>query len=927
MDPRLVGNLLLIATLNTQPACSVTLFGGNTNAAAPTVNVTPAPDDREVPPVDVAGVHLEGDVVYSDGTPATGARVDLIDESANKVTHSSQPSQSPEFALPVSKIQEPTLTIRIKIGDRFIFSDVVLPADISAAVNAERVGVGGEALKNFSPSGSPAFKLEERKLVLVLPANGIEHAETNEAVLVGNKMNIIAISVPKKADAAGKRAGALTSIENLSTSSFVKFAWRKTLVDTSSVRIVFAKSEAELSAWNGTIDTAPVWPNQPSTLHVLGDYGQCSDPIVDGRPMLGALSATTDSSCGTLRTEFPFNDGGNVFARLVAESATEIRLSEVFFFAPNNAPPAISVVETAPVKSLVNLSTTFKITIKDSDSTLSCSKSLSARSKNSVFLPDKNISFTGQSSDCEMKVNGLQKQESSSEVVIRVVDDKGSSAQVSVVIVRGWQRTSLDTSMLGLVNGDSFGSAVALSQNILAVAANGDDLDDGGIITPDERFMSSSNTPNSGAVYVYLRQAGTWVRDAFIKAQNNHASLSFGQSLSISDDTLVVGTTQDKTVASSLRDSNKMIVSGPGALFSSIGDTISGAVYVYQRAPDGAWSRQAFIKAFNTSVDNNFGGSVSISGDTLAVGASKEDSGLINVISGFPEVGNTGHAQESGAVYVYKRTHGIWAPEAFVKGFRAAQNDNFGESVSVHGDTLAVSAPGDDYGKDYIISGDSKIPTKSDYNNGGAVYLFRRDTTGKWGRDAFIKGPHIQMESYFGKQVSLSENTLAVGVQRDSYVGTTIVNAGDAFNLPHDVSSPFYGSVYVYSRDAAGWKHEAYIKPTNSAANAEFGSSLSLFGNQLAVGARGENSTFDSQPNGFNKPDLNGLTAPDAGAVYMFQRVDKKWFQVNYFKAETPAAYDFFGESLALHGDSLAVGARNKNSGRGAVYLFEKTQP
>lgn len=918
-----------------QQGCSAVLFRDGNNAVAPSTSVTPAPDDRELPPVDVAGVHLTGDVVYADGTPVASVRVDLIDEAAGRIAHSSQAAQSAEFALPISKIQTPTLTIRVKAGDRFIFADAVMPADVSTAVNAERLSGGAEGLKDFSANGNPAFKLAERKLVLVLPANGFQHAETNEAVLIGSKISITAISIPNKAESGGKQFGALTSIENLSTGGFVKFAWRKSFGAASSLKIVFAQNEAELSRWNGSIDTVPTWPNQLPAQQVIADFSRCTDPAEQGRPLIGPLSAATDSTCGILRSEFPFSDGGNVFARLVAESETEVRLSEVFFFAANNAPPTISIVDSPPVKNLANSASTFSITINDSDSPLSCSKSLSARSQNTVFLPDENISFTGQSPNCEMRVFALQNTESSSEVVIRVVDDKGSSAQTSVAVARGWQRTSLDTSMLGLDNGDSFGSAVALSANILAVAATEDDFDYNGIITPIDSTSSNNSVINSGAVYVYRRQAGTWVLDAFIKADNNRTDLLFGQSLSISGDTLVVGTTEDKTDASTLTSSNK-IVSGEGTISSTVRPASSGAVYVYRRAPDGVWSRQAFIKAFNANDNDNFGENVSISGDLLAVGASKEDSGLINIISPDLVASTDNSALDSGAVYVYKRTNDTWAPEAFVKGFRAETADTFGTGVSLHGDTLAVGAPGDDYGKEtmtstgVIISGNQTFDEGlTPLHNRGSVYIFRRDAIGNWNREAYIKGRNTKDQFYFGTEISVSENTLAVGVPRDNYIGSTIVNNGDAF--PNTTGGEFLGSVYIFNRDTTGWKHEAYIRPTNSEAFAFFGSSVSIFGNQLAVGAYGEGSHLDSQDSVFSErpaPDLDPTTQQsNTGAVYLFQRVDSKWFQVNYFKADSPAANDHFGKSVTLWKDTIAVGAPGKNASKGAVYLFQRTQP
>ena len=129
------------------------------------------------------------------------------------------------------------------------------------------------------------------------------------------------------------------------------------------------------------------------------------------------------------------------------------------------------------------------------------------------------------------------------------------------------------------------------------------------------------------------------------------------------------------------------------------------------------------------------------------------------------------------------------------------------------------------------------------------------------------------------------------------------------------------GAVYVFSRSGGIWTQQAYIKASNTAANDFFGSSLALAGDTLAVGVPWEG-------------------ANDSGAVYVFYRSSAAWAQQAYLKASNPDVYDFFGRSVALDGDVLAVGAESEDSSvtglggnqadnsaadSGAAYVFRRS--
>ena len=127
-----------------------------------------------------------------------------------------------------------------------------------------------------------------------------------------------------------------------------------------------------------------------------------------------------------------------------------------------------------------------------------------------------------------------------------------------------------------------------------------------------------------------------------------------------------------------------------------------------------------------------------------------------------------------------------------------------------------------------------------------------------------------------------------------------------------DASASQAGAVYVFTRSGTTWSQQAYVKASNTRANANFGGSVALSGDTLAVGASGESS---------NASGINGdqadTSAAQAGAVYVFTRSGTTWSQQAYVKASNTRASARFGFSVALSGDTLAVGIRDRIEQRG----------
>jgi UDP-3-O-[3-hydroxymyristoyl] glucosamine N-acyltransferase len=384
---------------------------------------------------------------------------------------------------------------------------------------------------------------------------------------------------------------------------------------------------------------------------------------------------------------------------------------------------------------------------------------------------------------------------------------------------------------------DQFGLSVALSGDTLAVGTFTEDSDATGV----NGDQSSNAASTSGAVYVFTRSDGAWSQQAYLKASNTGAIDHFGHSLALSGDTLAVGARAEDSNATGVNgDQNSNAASG------------SGAVYVFTRS-GGAWSQQAYLKASNTGAGANFGHSVALSRDTLAVGAHAEDSGATGVNGAQSSIS----VASSGAVYVFTRSGGAWSQQAYLKASNTGANDYFGGSVALSGSTLAVGA----YGEDSDATGVNGDQSSNSASNSGAVYTFTR-SGGVWSQQAYLKASNTGANNYFGQSVALSGDTLAVGAHyEDSDV--TGVNGDQTSN-----SASASGAVYVFTRSGGVWSQQAYLKASNTSTSDFFGYffgySVALSDDTLAVGAPFE----DSNATGVNG-DQSSNSALDSGAVYV----------------------------------------------------------
>ena len=330
-------------------------------------------------------------------------------------------------------------------------------------------------------------------------------------------------------------------------------------------------------------------------------------------------------------------------------------------------------------------------------------------------------------------------------------------------------------------------------------------------------------------------------------------------------------------------------------------------------------AQQAYLKASNTGTDDRFGQFVAVSGDTVVVGASHEDSNATGANG--DQADNS--AGDAGAAYVFVRSGTTWTQQAYLKASNTELRDYFGTSLAISGDTVVVGAPFESSNATGV-NGDQ---ADNSATGSGAAYVFVRTGT-TWTQQAYLKASNTELRDYFGTSLAISGDTVVVGASSEDSSATG-VNGDQADN-----SASFAGAAYVFVRSGTIWTQQAYLKASNTDAGDYFGTSVAISGDTVVVGASRE----DSNATGVN--GANNNSAIDSGAAYVFVRSGTVWTQQAYLKASNTGVRDGFGQSVAVSGDTVVVGAygeasnatgvngngaNNSATGSGAAYVFIRT--
>jgi hypothetical protein len=416
-------------------------------------------------------------------------------------------------------------------------------------------------------------------------------------------------------------------------------------------------------------------------------------------------------------------------------------------------------------------------------------------------------------------------------------DDSANSSGAVYVFVRNggnWtQQAYLKASNTG--GGDFFGSSVALSGETLVVGAPFEDSSAREV----NGNQSDNNASSAGAAYMFTRNGTTWSQQAYLKASNAEPGDLFGRSVAILGDTVAVGARNESSGAIGVNGNQ-----------DDNGASGAGAAYVFTRAGT-TWSQQAYIKASNTDANDFFGAAIALSEDTLAVGASSEDSNAVGIN------GNQGDntATSAGAVYIYTRNGTVWSHQAYIKASNTDANDGFGASVALSEDTLLVGAPREDSSASEVDGeqGDDNLAAA------GAAYVFTRNGT-NWSQQAYLKASNADANDLFGSRLAVSGD-VAVVTATDEASNSIGVNGSESDNSADEA-----GAAYVFTRQDTAWSQMAYLKPSNTRAEDSFGASVAVSNGTIAIGAPFE----DSDATGVNG-EQNADGAFDSGAVYVIR--------------------------------------------------------
>ena len=178
-------------------------------------------------------------------------------------------------------------------------------------------------------------------------------------------------------------------------------------------------------------------------------------------------------------------------------------------------------------------------------------------------------------------------------------------------------------------NSDDFGSSVAIDNIFFIVGANGD----------------NGNGSYSGSAYIYKLERSGWTVNSKLLPSDGDEWSYFGYSVSISGDYAIAGAWGD-------RENEYEYESGSAYIFKRIGDS---------------WIEQVKLKASDAAREDRFGFSVAISGNHAIVGA----------------YGNDDNGIESGSAYIFKKVEDVWVEQAKLVPSDNDEYDNFGRSVSI----------------------------------------------------------------------------------------------------------------------------------------------------------------------------------------------------------------------------------------------------
>jgi hypothetical protein len=230
----------------------------------------------------------------------------------------------------------------------------------------------------------------------------------------------------------------------------------------------------------------------------------------------------------------------------------------------------------------------------------------------------------------------------------------------------------------------------------------------------------------------------------------------------------------------------------------------------------------------------------------------------------------------TGAVYVFRRDGAEWTRVDKLYADDPADANAFGYSLALSGDLLVVGSPGCDPGA---------------FDN-GAAYIFWR-TGDSWSQVAKVWAGDPTRQKYLGVTAAIHDDRVVMGAFGDDRLGLRT------------------GAAYVFGPSGLEWVEEAKLFAGDGQAEDLFGVSVGVEGDVVVVGSF-----------------LHDGYGRNAGAVYVYRRVEGEWVEDDKFIALDTVSLDTFGRALSIDQGLLLVGAdgdddNGSSSGSGYVFRLE----
>jgi hypothetical protein len=360
-------------------------------------------------------------------------------------------------------------------------------------------------------------------------------------------------------------------------------------------------------------------------------------------------------------------------------------------------------------------------------------------------------------------------------------------------------------------------------------------------------------------------------------------------------------------------------ISGNFAIITAAFDDVStnadqGSAYVFF-FNGSTWIQQQKLVASDGAAGDNFGISVSLSGNYAIIGSPYDDIST---------------NADQGSAYIFFFNGSSWVQQQKLTAADGAADDNFGICVSISATKTIIGAGLDDAGAS---------PT----SNEGSAYVFNYNGS-SWVQQQKLIAPDAAPGDYFGSSVSISGNNCIVGAYSDDivanveqgsayvyiFIGSSWIllpkitasdgAGGDRFGWSVAISGNYaiisasfdnvgtythQGSAYIFFFNGSSWVEQQRITAADDGTNDEFGTIVSISGNYVMVSA--------------HRDDIGVST--DQGSSYIFQNLNGTWIRLQKIISPTGNAGDLFGLPGIIDGNRFVIGGVGANNFKGMAFF------